>query len=159
MLNFFLKRSFVDSAKNGRLEIHERFGVREIHTGTFYQSGPYIKKMWQKVLKSLPSDFGVHKILVLGLGGGDVVRLLRVEIHTGTFYQSGPYIKKMWQKVLKSLPSDFGVHKILVLGFGDRQRLIHGTHWRGKPTANSRTGQPRQTPTGSTIFFPESVVW
>lgn len=69
----------MDSAKNGRLEIHERFGVREIHTGTFYQSGPYIKKMWQKVLKSLPSDFGVHKILVLGLGAGDVVRLLRVK--------------------------------------------------------------------------------
>lgn len=56
----------------------DQFGARKILAGGLLQSGSIIKQLWQKPLKSVNSDLvSVNSILLLGLGGGTVVKQLR----------------------------------------------------------------------------------
>lgn len=73
---FFFDR-IVNSEKNGSLNISGNIFSREIRNGWFYQSGPYVDRMFRFGLKKISKHHPVKHILLLGLGGGGVVREIK----------------------------------------------------------------------------------
>ena len=55
-----------------RLEVRERNGARELYLDGYPQTQRQYRHDWAKLLKNLPAQ----KVLLLGLGGGDVVKIL-----------------------------------------------------------------------------------
>lgn len=63
---------------NGEIKIIESFGRYAIYVGGAPQSGAEITPMWDKVIKRVhSSEFIVQSCLVLGIGGGDVIKIIR----------------------------------------------------------------------------------
>jgi len=70
----------VVSSINGEILVTEDlFGRREMKVGGVSQSGGLVEKLWDKGLKEVPRRQGtkVKKVLVLGLGGGTVAKLIQ----------------------------------------------------------------------------------
>lgn len=65
------------SEKNGEICIRKFFGFVEIMVGGYYQSGPYIDRLFRKFLKVIPKKHPVKQVLLLGLGGGSAIRELK----------------------------------------------------------------------------------
>lgn len=89
-LKSFLKKFFlggevlerVHSQVNGEITVAENlFGGKELRIGGVTQSGGLVEKLWRDGLKEIPRDkvtgkTGVLNALILGLGAGDVARLI-----------------------------------------------------------------------------------
>lgn len=74
----FFSRKEYSSLKNGTIIVSTfLFESPSVLVDTCLQSGPYILSMWKDSFKKLPSNFSPKRILLLGLGGGNVVKLLR----------------------------------------------------------------------------------
>lgn len=73
MIPFFSDKT-INSKMNGSLRVVHRFFKHEIRNGWFYQSGPYVDRMFRFALKKIPKDYSVKQVLLLGLGGGGAVR-------------------------------------------------------------------------------------
>jgi len=73
-MNPFFSDRVIDSEKNGSLHVVKRFFEREIRNEWFYQSGPYVDRMFRFALKKISKDHHVKQVLLLGLGGGGAVR-------------------------------------------------------------------------------------
>lgn len=68
----------VESPVNGRIRVVDRFGRRSLKIGGLEQSGPMVKSIWRQALKKVKGgDSGIKNCLVLGLGGGTLVHLLK----------------------------------------------------------------------------------
>lgn len=69
---------------NGEIVIREQFGDYALHIQELIQSGGIVRDIWQKALKrifNLPAlpvggQFPIFNVLILGLGGGTVVKLI-----------------------------------------------------------------------------------
>lgn len=65
------------SKVNGEIRVVNRNGKMVIYTGKAEQTGGTITGMWEEAFRNIPySKFQIHNSLVLGLGGGDVIRIL-----------------------------------------------------------------------------------
>lgn len=85
ILSFFLPQLIAkfSSKYNGEIKIVESWGKKIVYVKKAEQTGGTITGMWQKSISkikyqnSLPAQAGkIQNCLVLGLGGGDVIRLL-----------------------------------------------------------------------------------
>ena len=66
-----------DSPFSGKIQLIKYSGSYKIVAGDLLQSGSIIKNLWQKPLKFLKKkNSHIHRILVLGLGGGTIIPLL-----------------------------------------------------------------------------------
>src|SRR5688572_9731060 len=67
------------STYNGKINIIEFFGNKSIEVDGLMQSGPLLKKIFLRSFKQfkLSKRQDIKKILLLGLGGGTLVRILR----------------------------------------------------------------------------------
>lgn len=66
------------SRTNKNIKVVDRFGNRIIYVQGAEQTGGTITGMWEKAAKLIQkSGSGFQNCLLLGLGGGDVIRLLR----------------------------------------------------------------------------------
>ncbi len=70
------KKSFV-SEKNGTIFVSRFFGSVEMVVGHCFQSGPYIDRLFRKLLRFIPKDHAPKDVLLLGLGGGGAVREIK----------------------------------------------------------------------------------
>ena len=69
----------VNSPINGKIEVIEQFGKKSIRVEGLEQSGPMVEKIWEKGLTKTPQTPQILKTsncLILGLGGGSVVKLI-----------------------------------------------------------------------------------
>lgn len=68
---------------NGEIVVKEQFGQYTLQVQGLIQSGGIVKNVWQKPLSKIrnsvrqPAD-EIQKVLILGLGGGTVVQLIKV---------------------------------------------------------------------------------
>lgn len=79
MLQKFFPKTLVkiSSPINGEISVVEQWGRRKIVVSGLTQSGPLAEKIWDSGIKNLSSI--IHypsSILILGLGGGSLVKLL-----------------------------------------------------------------------------------
>jgi len=80
LFSFFFSKKItsVNSLINGKIEVIEQFGKRSIRVEGLEQSGPMVEKIWKKGIKQL-SNYPIIQLsncLVLGLGGGSVVKVV-----------------------------------------------------------------------------------
>lgn len=67
------------SPYNTDIRVVEEWGGRKLLVNGSRQSGPYIRGLWQKAFRAFRLDeiTNLTRILVLGLGGGTVIEMLR----------------------------------------------------------------------------------
>lgn len=64
----------VKSKISGLIEVREQFGRSTLHVQGLIQSGGIVKGIWKKPLKRIKK---VSRVLVLGLGGGTAIQLVK----------------------------------------------------------------------------------
>lgn len=64
----------INSPINGEISVVEQFGKRKIIVGGLTQSGPMAEEVWKEGIKEIKEQY--LKILILGLGGGSLVKLI-----------------------------------------------------------------------------------
>ncbi len=74
---WFFDQKRIASAKNGEIVVNSFLGTSDIFVGGFHQSSGYIQRMWRKALRHVPRKMPIQRVLMLGLGGGSAVALLR----------------------------------------------------------------------------------
>jgi len=62
---------------SGEIVVKEQLGKYTLHVQDLIQSGGIIRGIWKKALRGAQSEFSVSNCLVLGLGGGTVVQLIK----------------------------------------------------------------------------------
>jgi len=63
---------------SGPIEVKEQLGRYTLHVGGLIQSGGIIKNIWGKALGRISYKvYSIQRVLVLGLGGGTVVQLMK----------------------------------------------------------------------------------
>lgn len=67
----------ISSKKNGLITVRSLWGITHVMVGGFYESGPYMTRVVAKMLKKIPREFAPKSILMLGLGGGSGIEVLR----------------------------------------------------------------------------------
>lgn len=77
-----LELTKVTSPLNGEIKVVENLGKRTLYVNNAEQSGGTITGMWSKVIKNLKLNLpagkaGIKNCLVLGLGGGTVIHILK----------------------------------------------------------------------------------
>src|SRR4051812_33682453 len=65
------------SELNGDIVVRTFFGYQAVMVDGYYQSGTYIVALIQKMLQKIPSTHKAHNVLMLGLGGGGGIAVLR----------------------------------------------------------------------------------
>ncbi len=74
--SFFPKTLLKKKSKvSGLIEVKEWLGEKTLAVENMIQSGGIVKNVWQKALKKVKAS--PKKILVLGLGGGTVIQLIK----------------------------------------------------------------------------------
>src|SRR4030042_3011172 len=63
---------------NEEIIIKEQLGRYSLHVQGLIQSGGIIKGIWEKPLKKIGRELNVENCLILGLGGGTVVQLIKL---------------------------------------------------------------------------------
>lgn len=76
-MSWIYENSYIESAKNQRIRVQRLFGKWDVSVGGFFQTARYTNKMWAQALKQLPFDFSPKKVLLLGLGTGGIIPLLK----------------------------------------------------------------------------------
>ena len=62
---------------NGEIKVISTFGKYSISVGNLTQSGPIVEGLWKEAIKSIKYQvLSIKKILVLGVGGGSVIKVL-----------------------------------------------------------------------------------
>ncbi|HCC05981.1 TPA: hypothetical protein DEP94_01300 [Candidatus Nomurabacteria bacterium] len=73
----FFNRKEYNSEKNGKITVEKfLFDTRIVVNGCF-EAGQYLIDMWVNAFKRIPKNFKAKNILILGLGGGNIIRLLQ----------------------------------------------------------------------------------
>jgi len=83
MHRLFSYRS-VQSEKNGKIEILHWLCRTFVMVDDCYQSGPYLKAMWQNAIRRLPAKECVKRVLLLGLGAGSAINPIYSHFPTAT---------------------------------------------------------------------------
>ena len=66
-----------ESKISGEIEVKEQFGRYTLHVQDLIQSGGIVKGIWEKALRQAQGKLSVSNCLILGLGGGTVVQLIK----------------------------------------------------------------------------------
>ncbi len=87
MLGKIIER--VESPYSGSITVIERFGRRELVTtdafgNRFSQSGPIVAKLWAPTLKRILKGYQDPLVLMLGLGGGTLIDIIKTYSKTAT---------------------------------------------------------------------------
>lgn len=67
----------VNSPINDKITVEKFFGKNRIVVKKYWQSGPYAEKLIKIALKNIKREKEIRKILILGLGGGSMVGVLK----------------------------------------------------------------------------------
>mgnify|MGYP001044246185 CR=1 FL=1 len=67
----------IKSKISGEVVVKEQFGKYTLHVQDLIQSGGIIKEIWGKAFQRVQGEFSILNCLVLGLGGGTVVQLIK----------------------------------------------------------------------------------
>lgn len=79
-MSFFLFPRIIFKTKseiNGKIIVKEQFGHYTLYVQDLIQSGGIIKDIWKKPIKKIKKGLEVKNCLVLGLGGGTLVQLIK----------------------------------------------------------------------------------
>ncbi|MCX6779234.1 MAG: methyltransferase domain-containing protein [Candidatus Magasanikbacteria bacterium] len=72
---FFCTEKIV-SEKNNLINIRKTWGSFNVMVSGYFQSGPYVTALWQKMLKRINPNYVAKNVLMLGLGGGDGLKVV-----------------------------------------------------------------------------------
>lgn len=97
----------ISSKKSPDLTLERLFGKWKLNTGYTHQTAPYTNKMWRSALKKLPIDFAAKNILLLGLGGGGMIPILKAK------YPRCSLAIVEWDPVMLDVSKKMGGSKIL----------------------------------------------
>jgi len=75
-MNWFKDSKTYQSEKNDIIVCNRFFGTYSILVGGFAQTAPYSDNLWKNAIKKLPKLLKVKNVLVLGYGGGGIVKFL-----------------------------------------------------------------------------------
>lgn len=76
-MSFIYESKTYNSEKNGVIQCVRLFGKSYIIVDNIGQTTPYVTKMWKQALQRVPKDAKVKKILLLGLGAGGQIKIIR----------------------------------------------------------------------------------
>lgn len=62
---------------SGEIVVKEQFGKHTLQVDNLIQSGGIVKGIWKKAFRKIPKELSVSNCLLLGLGGGTVVQLIK----------------------------------------------------------------------------------
>jgi len=74
LLDKIYSRKKFFSPNHGEIIVKKFFSNYRVMTGNFFQTGPYVNRLWRKLLRAVPRRPRPKKVLLLGLGGGGAVR-------------------------------------------------------------------------------------
>ncbi len=74
---FFQSRKEYSSPKNGTIIVDKFLWYTSIIVNECLEAGTYLIDMWKDALKKLPTSYIPKNVLILGLGGGNTIRLLQ----------------------------------------------------------------------------------
>ncbi len=101
----------INSPINGEISVIEQFGKRKIMVSGLTQSGPIAEKVWDEAIKNLSiKNFEFSNILILGLCGGSLVKLLK------KYFSNAKIIGVEIDKIMVDLGKDY-------LGLGNFKNL------------------------------------
>jgi len=105
----FLSRTVykTKSKISGEIVVKEQFGRHALHVGNMIQSGGIVKGIWKKPLRQDQGELSVSNCLILGLGGGTVVQLIKAQYPEAKIV--GIEIDKEIVKISKKY---FGLNKV-----------------------------------------------
>lgn len=75
MERWYLRKELA-SEKNGLIVCEREWGRWNVYVGGFDQSTGYTETMWKEALERVPPGSTVERVLVLGLGGGGILKLI-----------------------------------------------------------------------------------
>lgn len=120
----FVSRKEYQSPKNGAIVVDRFFfSTPSVIVNQCLQSGPYITAMWKNAFGKIPKEFIPKKVLLLGLGGGDVVRILQRK------YPDTSITVIEWDEVMITIAKELGTFSL-----GDNVRILHGDAFLLLPT-------------------------
>ncbi len=68
----------IKSKYNGNITVVSIFGQNSISVGSLTQTGPIVEGLWKTAVKRIRhQESDIKKILVLGVGGGSIIKVLR----------------------------------------------------------------------------------
>lgn len=73
----FFSRKEYNSEKNGRIIVEKFLFDTRIIVNECFEAGLYLIDMWNNAFKRIPKGFKAKNILILGLGGGNIIKLLQ----------------------------------------------------------------------------------
>lgn len=76
-MSWFFEKIKVASEKNGEIVCVREFGKWSAYVNGTGQTTDYTTQMWRKALQKLPEDTVVKKVLILGLGLGNCLSVIR----------------------------------------------------------------------------------
>lgn len=130
---------------SGEIKVEEQLGIYTLHVQGLIQSGGLVKSIWRKPLKkirNLPAcrqgrQFVIRNSLILGLGGGTVVQLIKVCFPKAKIVgvEIDPEIIKIGKKY-------FGLGKILGLKIIQADAFEYVGRLKQKFNKNTSDGGP-----------------
>lgn len=76
-MSWFFESRFIPSEKNGKIRCMRLFGRWSVIVDGYFETTPYTNAMWRKCLRRVPKKTPVKRVLLLGLGAGGSVALIR----------------------------------------------------------------------------------
>ncbi|OGG15186.1 hypothetical protein A2773_04850 [Candidatus Gottesmanbacteria bacterium RIFCSPHIGHO2_01_FULL_39_10] len=79
LLDWFIPQivETIPSDINGEIKVVKLYGNYSLSVDGLTQSGGLVKDIWEKTLNKLPIDKLLNNVLVLGVGGGTVIQILK----------------------------------------------------------------------------------
>jgi spermidine synthase len=120
---FFSRKEYL-SPKNGIITVSTfLFETPSISVNKCLQSGPYIMSMWKNAFARLPAKTIPQKILLLGLGGGNVIKLLQKK------YPSSSITVIEWDEVMIQV-----AHDLQLFSYTSKLNILHANAFELLPT-------------------------
>lgn len=104
---FPVKVSTYISRINGILEVTLRNGKKELNTEQCNYSYGYLQRVLQEGLEKIGFDNSIHKILVLGMGGGSIVETIRKHFQS----QAEIYLVEIDPEIISIAEKEFKIHR------------------------------------------------
>ena len=74
--NYIYHKEIFDSAQNTKITFKKFFGEDTITAGGCFQTSSYVNNLWRKMLRRVPREQSVKKVLLLGLGAGGCLKYI-----------------------------------------------------------------------------------
>lgn len=103
-MSFLYEKRSYTSEKNGLIRCVRILGNWNVSVGGYSQTNLYTNQMWKKAIRRIPKTNSIKKVLVLGLGAGGMIHILRSR------YQKCEITAIEWDPVMVQIAKDLHLY-------------------------------------------------